>query len=83
MTFRQWAEEFCVERGMFSNDAKKVVELLMADPSFDSMQCRWEDDVSGYPPQMQSVLIVSLKEVAISYIEDKKPKAWYKSLFQS
>lgn len=82
MTFRQWATKFCSDRGMFDDDAKAVVDLLIADPTSEPMQGRWDEDVSGYPPQMIAVTAVALKSVALKYIEEKTPMAWYKAMFE-
>ncbi len=82
MTFRQWATQYCSDRGMFDDDANAVVELLIVDPKSNSMQGRWDQDMTGYPPQMLIVTVIALKSVAMKYIEEKIPMAWYKDAFQ-
>lgn len=82
MTFRQWAENFCVQNGMFPQQAKEVVERLIDSPASEAMAGRWDSNVDGYPPQMRSVILIGLKNEALSWIDQNLPAAWYRPMFE-
>ena len=82
MTFEKLAYDHLFNNGMFENDAKKVIELAKKDEVLgDAMKGRWSDDTEGYPPFMKNVFIVSLNSVAVKYIDENMPKAWFRPVF--
>jgi len=81
MTFKDWCVEFLDSRGMFSSEAAEVVALLMAAPVMAPMQGRWDEDVAGYPPAMIVTISVPLNAIALKYIDEHQPQAWYRPLF--
>ena len=82
MTFEQFAYGYLYNNGMFPDDAKKVVEAAKNDEILkDTMQGGWDDDMAGYPPFMENIFIVSLNSVAVKYIDENMPKAWFRQIF--
>lgn len=81
MTFRQKAIELLYSNGMFREDAEKVVQNVIAHPSNEAMQGRWDDDIAGYPPQMLNVLWFTVKSFAVEWIDENCPQAWFRPLF--
>lgn len=80
-TFRQWAERYCFERGMFPDMAKAVVDALVASPVSRAMEGRWGDPVEGYPATVAVGVTLALRSQAVAYIDAKMPAAWFRPLF--
>lgn len=82
MTFEKLAYDYLFNNCMFENDAKKVIELAKKDEVLgDTMQNRWSDDTEGYPQPMLNAFIVALDYVAVKYIDDNIPMAWFRPMF--
>jgi hypothetical protein len=81
MTIRQWAQTYLTDRGMWPQDAVTIIERMDADPALQSMNGRWDEDTSGYPPALLSALSFNLDLQAVIWIEANCPEAWYRSLF--
>ena len=81
MAFEQYAKKYLFENGMFEEQAAQVVEMAKKDEANESMKNRWGDDVEGYPPVMLSILRVSLNDIAVRWIDENQPKAWYRPMF--
>ena len=63
---------------MFDSDAEAIFPLIIEDSVFD----RWLEDVNGYPEMIRSVLWLSAKRVALEWITENKPEAFYRPLFE-
>ena len=82
MTFRELANKHLSERGLFQKDIQAIIELAEKDPVFDgSMTNRWGDDLSGYPPEIKGTFLMGINSVALKYIDENIPKAWFRPLF--
>lgn len=82
MTFEKWMRDRLINSGMFPDQVDAVVERVKAAPENESMAQRWNDDASGYAPQMLSILWLTTKRHALEYIEAECPQAWFKPLFE-
>ena len=82
MTWQQFAEKYLSDNGMFEDGAKAVVALAIEHKLFAAMKGRWNDNISGYPEVMKTAFLLSLRAVAVEWIESNKPAAWYKACFQ-
>ncbi|MCP3967529.1 MAG: hypothetical protein GY718_14450 [Lentisphaerae bacterium] len=83
MTFEQKIKEMLVENGMFERDAIKVVELAKEDKVNESMVGRWGHPIEDYPPIMTPVLWLSVKAIALEYIDAHCPQAFYRPMFET
>lgn len=84
MTFEKFAHDYLYNNGLFGNEVDQVIELAKADDVLkDTMANRWQDNMEGYPPEFKSVFILSLKRVALQWIDANKPHAWYRPVFAS
>lgn len=81
MTFEQNMKMLLEQSGMFPEQAQEVIELSKTDNINESMKGRWSDDVEGYPPMMVKVLWMSTKTIALQWIDENLPEAWYRSMF--
>jgi hypothetical protein len=69
---------------VWGSDTDKVLALVKNDEVLkDTMGTRWDDDVEGYPDMVLVVLWVSVKEIALKYIVENKPLAFYRPLFEN
>ena len=83
MTFEKLAHDHLFNNGMFESDVNKVIELSKKDEVLsDAMEGRWNDEVEGYPPFMVSIFLTSLNSVAVKYIDENIPKAWFRPVFE-
>jgi len=81
VTFKQAIIEELTSSGFFPDQALEVFERLVANPAQKSMQGRWDEDYTSYPKPVFSILLVAVKSVALEYIEEKMPNAWFRPMF--
>ena len=81
MTWADWIKKQLQDRGLFESDAEKILEAIKSAPENAAMATRWNDSTDNYPPQMQSVVWLSVKSIAFEWIDENQPNAWYKSMF--
>ena len=72
------------ENGMFENEAKEVLELAI--PKVEEMvpgyNITWDRPKNEYPEAIYTIMWNVIKEVALEWIEENAPEAWYKAMFQ-
>jgi len=81
MTIREKMHKRLVGHGMFPDQAYAVLELAKAHPILPDMDHRWNDDVSDYPESFPVVIWLSVKLIALDWIDANKPKAWFRPMF--
>lgn len=89
MTFKEFGVKKLFSMGMFENQAEAVMEKVISDsktnkesPNID-MKDRWDDDITGYPECMLTVLFIAIKPFALEWIKENMPEAWYRPMFDS
>ncbi len=84
MNVTQKFESILVRMGMFDTQAEQVMEL--AKPELDKTikyyDITWESDSTGYPDVIYRILMIEIKPIALEWIEDNTPHAWYKVMFE-
>lgn len=80
-TFKQFAEQFLTDNGMFDNQVADVMKRLMESEAADPMRGRWDQAMSGYPAIMKNVLVLNVKAEALKYIDENCPEAWFRPCF--
>ena len=81
MTVEQFAVDYLNKNGMFENDAKTVVEFARTHELMEAMADSWQKPIEGYPEPMKIFLLISLRRIAVEWIEANQPEAWYKAVF--
>jgi hypothetical protein len=79
-----WSEftiNHLVSHGMFEEQANKVLDRCRQDEILKPMGGRWNDTVDGYPPQMKAVVLLSVRKVAVDWIDENIPMAWFRGMF--
>jgi hypothetical protein len=77
----EWAVEWIYSQGVWEEDAKSIVQAAKAHPAFEPWTKRWNDPMSGYPPQIEVALAMCLGRVAYEWIGANHPNAWYRAVF--
>ncbi len=72
------------KRGMFESQAKEVLEL--AKPKIESIiedyKITWNSSSDDYPNSIYNVWFMTVKSIALKWINENKPEAWFKPMFQ-
>lgn len=79
MNWNEFATKYLVDRGMFPEQAAKVLEIVKI--RHPEMNDRWGDGVDGYPDVMINVVTISLKQTGLEWINHNLPMAWYRPMF--
>jgi len=81
MTFEEKLMSMIIERGLTIPDAGEIIALAKVDERIVSMDNRWTDNIEGYPDTMISLLWMSVKDIAVEWIDANCPKAWFRNLY--
>ena len=84
MTIREWAMDYCLQRGMPQTAAKAVLQRfdLQAKEAEEEMQCPWEwDTTDEYSVFLLEVLSIMIDHAAMAWTEQNCPEAWYTPMF--
>ena len=79
MTFKESILKELISRGMSDSQAESVFELQVG--TTPEMGGRWNDDCTGYPDIMISVLVKSSIRLGKKWLEENKPEAWFLPMF--
>ena len=84
MTTREKFEKMMVDRGMFANDAKKIMDIVISEYDANSdYQVTWNRPEYEYPEQIYSILwMVTVRESALKWLNENIPMAWFKVMFE-
>ena len=83
MTTREKFEQILINKGMFESQAKQVMDLAI--PEIDGNQdykMTWNRNYTEYPDSLYAVLLMTIYPIALKWIEDNCPNAWFKSKFE-
>ena len=83
MTTREKLESMLIERGMSIQQANEVMDL--AKPKIDEIAenytITYNTPASEYPDIIYKSLFMLIKPIALKWIEENKPLAWFKPMF--
>lgn len=83
-TVRQKLEKMLIANGMFESQAKEVIEIAI--PSLndlvDDYKITFDSPSSDYPNRLYNTLYLIIKPIALEWIEENKPMAWFKPMFE-
>ena len=83
MTFNEIMKKFLVDNGMFDEQVSAVMDSATTHEMFSELKGRTHEDESSYPPIMRHICVISIKVVALEYIDEHCPKAWFRPCFLS
>ena len=72
-----------VNYGMFESQAAKVMEIAkpIIDETMPGYKFTWDSPASEYPDVLFDVVFLSIKPIALKWIEENLPQAWFKAMF--
>ena len=82
MTIKAEMKRRLYESGLFEKDCNAIIEEAKKVEILDSMKDRWDDEKGGYIPLVIDTIWISVKRVALEYINKNMPDAWFKSVFE-
>jgi hypothetical protein len=81
MTIREWAMDYCLQRGMPPTSATDVLERVDLQTN-EEMSFPWEwDTTDGNSAFLLDVLSICIDLAAVAWTEQNCPEAWYKPMF--
>lgn len=82
-TIRQYLVKRLVSNGCSEKQATEIISI--AEPSLQSLvegyHFTLDSNVDSYPKVIYDILFVSIKPIALEYIEKNIPMAWFKPMF--
>ena len=83
MNTREKFEFILVENGMFPEQAKKVMDVAIPEiNASNEYQITWDRPEQEYPEVFySSVWVIQLKVIALKWIDENIPRAWYRPMF--
>ena len=83
-TFEQWALRYMTDRGVWDDDASKILAGIKADKTSQPMASRWNDlVVDTRPDVMLPVLAMKIDRAVLAWCEKNMPEAWFKPMFET
>ena len=79
MTIAETMKARLVNAGMFESDAATIMEDARSNEALEAMEQRWDDHTEGYPTSVLAATWCSVKELALAWIDEHCPKAWYRA----
>ena len=75
-------KEMLVNYGMWPDQADEVIAQAKEDKMFEALKGRWNDPVDEYSPEVLTASWISIKSIALEYIVNNDPKAWFRPMFE-
>jgi hypothetical protein len=83
MTVKEKLTNMLIERGMFLPQANEVMELAVPklNDLVEDYSVSLNSNSTDYPQVIYNVLFMSIRPVALKWIDDNLPQAWYRDMF--
>ena len=82
MTFEEMCKNYCTSNGMAAESAEEVIkELKISELIPEYLANKFNSPTSDYPDSVKAIVMMGLKDVAVSWIDKNQPQAWYRPLF--
>ena len=83
MTVREKSQGMLVNKGMFETQAKEVMDI--AEPELNKLvndyKITFDRPADEYPSVIYTILFMAIRPIALKWIEENIPMAWYKPMF--
>lgn len=83
MTTREKLKKVLTDNGMFPEQAEEV--LARAIPEIEKLtpnyQITWDSPAEEYPNAVYVTMWLTLKPIALAWIDEKLPRAWFRPMF--
>jgi len=81
-TFKTFIMNRLTDHGMWPKDAETIFERVKDHEINQSITQRWNDQVDEYPKVMSETLWMGAKSIALEWIDENQPEAFYRPLFE-
>jgi len=82
MTVEEKIRKMLIQNGLSDDQTDEVIKLLKESDLTKSMANRWSDSIDSYPSMIITVLWISAKKIALEYIDETFPQAWFRPMFE-
>lgn len=72
---------FLIDNGMFPQQAERVFQYALPKLAPDDYNVTWNRPASDYPDAMYAVWGMTLKPIALEWIDANIPQAWFRPMF--
>lgn len=97
MTVKQKLEDMLIQRGMSNQQAEEVLKLALPEinksmeepyelPSGSTVQpyaISWETRCDDYPDVIYGIWFSIMNPIAVKWIKENKPQAWFLPVFEN
>ena len=80
MTIEEKIRQLLSEHGMWSTGLEETMKEAKEGKLLESMSQRWGDQVSDYPQALLAVLWLNVRGIALDWVDENCPGAFYRSL---
>lgn len=80
-TIRQFLSKELSKNGLFDNEAEKVLLVFKEQPQ--AISIRLDDDIDVYPRFMLPVLVMSIHNAALNWMDKECPEHWARPIFDA
>lgn len=72
-----------VSNGMFEEQAEQVMELAIPELNsvIDNYNITFNSPSNEYPDVVHNVIFLAIKPIALKWIDENKPHAWFRDMF--
>lgn len=81
MTTREKVIKQLEDNGMFLEQAEQVFKKAQPLLKRDDYTITWDRPASEYPEPFYNVLWVMIKPIALQWIDENCPQAWFRPMF--
>lgn len=81
MTFNEIMHKYLTDNGMFDGQRMAVMELVAAHDGFETLIAIMGQESSHYPQNITKLCLYTLNTVALEYIDENCPSAWFRLNF--
>ena len=80
MTVQTEMTNYLIKNGMSNHQAESVI--IAAKKEMSTTFNNWDSEMDAYSSMLQSLLVTTVKQVALGWLNANKPSAWFKPMFE-
>lgn len=83
LTTREKLEYMLTQRGMYESQASKVMDMAIPELNklSDDYKITFDRPADEYPAVIYDLLFISIKPIALNWIDKNIPQAWFREMF--
>lgn len=80
MTFTQYAENHLHTCGMFPKSIQEIVEQFPKHKLMEPLRDQLNKNIEGLPKAIVGMFIMQVNKIALEYVDEHIPEAWYRPM---